>query len=115
MVHHHCRSRLLGVDLPIIGQNAADPPRIQETEQLFLVAVNCRRAAATCFCHSMKTGPGVDRPCDLTLTEFEDSFVIRVGSERGGDVLAAAETWARPGMDALRARLLETFPFPAAP
>ena len=56
-------------------------------EPLFLVAVNCARAAATCFCHSMKTGPAVRGGHDLALTEFVDHFVIEVGSDTGGEVV----------------------------
>ncbi len=54
---------------------------------LFVVAVNCRRAAATCFCHSMKTGPAVRAGYDLALTELEERFVVEVGSDLGGQVV----------------------------
>lgn len=56
-------------------------------KNLFLVAVNCRRAAATCFCHSMDTGPAVGGGFDLALTELDDSFVVEAGSERGEQLL----------------------------
>jgi len=59
-------------------------------ERLFLVAVNCRRAAATCFCHSMGSGPAAGPGFDLALTEVETGFVCEVGSDRGAAVLAAA-------------------------
>jgi hypothetical protein len=39
-------------------------------EKLFIVAVNCRRAAATCFCHSMQCGPAATHGFDLSLTEM---------------------------------------------
>ena len=79
-----------------------DPAYQARRQNLFLVAVNCRRAAATCFCHSMKTGPQVAHGFDLALTELEDAFVVEVGSERGAAVLTAAnlslcdeESWRR--------------------
>jgi len=65
-----------------------DPAYKARRERLLLVAVNCRRAAATCFCHSMKTGPAVKSGFDLALTELDDCFVVEVGSEAGGRVLA---------------------------
>ncbi|MEQ8789622.1 MAG: 4Fe-4S dicluster domain-containing protein [Pirellulaceae bacterium] len=68
-----------------------DPAYKARRERLLLVAVNCRRAAATCFCHSMKTGPAVKSGFDLALTELEDSFVVEVGSERGGEILAECD------------------------
>ena len=65
-----------------------DPAYQARRDNLFLVAVNCRRAAATCFCHSMNTGPAVSGGADLTLSELEDSFVIAAGSEQGEQFLS---------------------------
>ena len=66
-----------------------DPAYQLRRERLFLVAVNCRRAAATCFCHSMNTGPAVKSGFDLALTELADVFLLEVGSERGREVIQA--------------------------
>lgn len=57
-------------------------------EALFAVAVNCRRASATCFCHSMQTGPAVGHGFDLALTERDDHFVVEIGSQSGAGVVA---------------------------
>ena len=59
-------------------------------ENLFVVAVNCGRAAATCFCTSMGTGPAVSSGFDLCLTEMPEHFLVEVGTDRGGDVIAVA-------------------------
>jgi ferredoxin len=56
-------------------------------ERLFLVAVNCRRAAATCFCHSMQCGPAATHGFDLAITEVGDRFAVEIGSERGCEIL----------------------------
>ena len=37
----------------------------------------------------MKTGPAAKSGYDLALTELDDEFVVNVGSERGGEILAA--------------------------
>lgn len=58
-------------------------------ENLFIVAVNCSRAAPTCFCHSLKCGPGVTGAYDLVLTELDQQFVVVVGSLRGGATVAS--------------------------
>ena len=62
---------------------------------LFIVAVNCGRATATCFCVSMKTGPRAESGYDLALTELCDDtrhdFVIEAGSERGAALMARLE------------------------
>jgi ferredoxin len=58
----------------------------------FIVAVNCGEPGGTCFCTSMGTGPKADAGFDLALTELIDEarheFLVEVGSEAGGDVLA---------------------------
>ncbi len=64
-----------------------DPAYRARREQLFLVAVNCRRAAATCFCHSMKTGPEVRTGVDLALTETDDCFFVKIDSPRGSEAM----------------------------
>jgi hypothetical protein len=74
-------------------------------EKLFLVAVNCRRAAATCFCHSMNTGPAVNQPFDLALTELEGQFIVEIGSSAGAAVMADIEWVPAPAqvVDAAKA------------
>jgi ferredoxin len=60
--------------------------------EVFVVAVNCGQAGGTCFCASMGTGPVAESGFDLALTEVleEDRhyFVVEIGSERGGELLA---------------------------
>lgn len=58
-------------------------------EGLFVIAVNCTRAAPTCFCVSTGDGPRAARGYDLVLTELDDGFVADAGSERGQAVLGA--------------------------
>lgn len=63
-------------------------------DALLVVAVDCVESASTCFCASMGTGPGVDSGFDIALTELlepEHVFVVRIGSERGGDLLAVLD------------------------
>ena len=66
---------------------------------LFLVAVDCARPAATCFCHSTGDGPAATSGYDMALTELDDGFIARARSERGRAVLeelpAEAVTTAR--------------------
>ncbi len=67
-----------------------DPGYARRRGGLFVVAVNCRRAAATCFCHSMGCGPAATHSFDLAITEFHDRFACEIGSEAGADLLARA-------------------------
>jgi len=80
-------------DQVFLGGPYVDPGYRARRERLFVVSVQCRRAAATCFCHSMKTGPRASRGFDLALTELDDRFVIEVGSQRGGQILASVDGW----------------------
>jgi sulfhydrogenase subunit beta (sulfur reductase) len=81
-----------------------DPGYRARREQLFLVAVNCRRAAATCFCHSMQTGPAVRTSVDLALTETEDHFFVEVGSARGARAMLKVPSSPATEQDIERAR-----------
>ncbi|SHE58302.1 4Fe-4S dicluster domain-containing protein [Microbulbifer donghaiensis] len=84
----------------------------QRRAKLFTVAVNCTSAAATCFCTSMQTGPGVTLPCDLEMTEVIDGaehfFLLRGGSADGEEILRqlplspATERHHRLAQDAVR-------------
>jgi sulfhydrogenase subunit beta (sulfur reductase) len=82
-------------DRVFMGGEAVDPSYRRRREALFLIAVNCRRAAATCFCHSTGCGPTVPAGSDLALTEFAGRFACEIGSQRGAGVLAkAARDWS---------------------
>ena len=81
-------------DRVFMGGDHVDPAYAARRRPLFIVAVNCRRAAATCFCHSMGCGPAVSHSFDLALTEHTvadgpSRFACEVGSEQGAAVLQA--------------------------
>lgn len=72
-----------------------DPTYAHCSTDKFIVAVQCTRAAATCFCASMGTGPQVTGGFDLALTELlgdtEHRFLAECGSDHGAEVLAELE------------------------
>jgi len=76
-------------DRVFLSGDYVDPAYKIRRENLFLVAVNCRRAAGTCFCHSMNSGPAVTANFDLALTELDDFFALEIGTEAGGNVMTA--------------------------
>lgn len=78
-------------DQVFLGGPYVDPGYQARRQKLFLVAVNCRRAAATCFCHSMNTGPRAQGGFDLALTEVGDHFVVEVGTAKGGEIVASTD------------------------
>lgn len=60
------------------------------------VAVNCTRAAPTCFCVSMGTGPAARDGFDLALTELDGEFLVETGSATGEGIVAALGLAAAP-------------------
>jgi ferredoxin len=69
-----------------------DPRYASRRAEALIIAVNCTEPGGTCFCVSMGTGPRADSGFDLALTEIIERghrFVVDVGSEAGGDVLAS--------------------------
>ena len=81
-------------DRVFLGSPYVDAAYKKRREPLFVVAVNCRRAAATCFCHSMGTGPACTFGFDLALTELSDRFIVEIASERGSEVMDVVESVA---------------------
>ena len=83
-------------DRVLIGNKYLDAIYARRREELFIVAVQCSQAAATCFCAAMGTGPRARNGFDLALTELMDQrghrLVVEVGSHRGADVMAELGT-----------------------
>lgn len=75
-------------DRVFLGGDSIDVRYQARREQLFIVAVNCRRAAATCFCHSMGCGPAAGPGFDIALTEMDDRFAVEAATDAGAAVLA---------------------------
>lgn len=66
-----------------------DAPYQSRRQSLFVVAVNCTYSSNNCFCVSAGTGPNITQPFDILMTELNDGFVIKSGSERGQRLLAS--------------------------
>ena len=88
-------------------RSVVDADYAARREDAFVVAVDCADPGGTCFCVSMGTGPGAEAGFDLALTELlegEHRFLVRVGSERGAEVLADVPHAAAPTARIRRAR-----------
>jgi len=88
-----CDLAAIGVqDRVLSGGPHVDAGYVARRRGAFLVAVECTRPGATCFCASMGTGPGVESGYDVVLTELVDDtrhgFLARAGSDRGAELLA---------------------------
>lgn len=93
------------LDRVMLGGPVADPVYRERREKCLIVAANCTRASATCFCESMDAGPRATAGFDLALTEVREEgrheFLLESGSARGDELLAALA--ARPAGEADRA------------
>jgi NAD(P)H-flavin reductase len=78
-------------DRVLLGGPAVDPDYAARRSDLFIVAVECALAGATCFCSSMGTGPEVTSGADLILSELDDGFVVRAGSPAGERLLGSMD------------------------
>ncbi|MGZ5312137.1 MAG: 4Fe-4S dicluster domain-containing protein [Solirubrobacterales bacterium] len=88
-----CDLAAIGVqDRVFIGDGHTDADYEARRREVFVIAVNCGEAGATCFCVSMDTGPRARSGYDLALTEIIDDgghrFHVEVGTERGAELLA---------------------------
>ena len=84
------------LDRVLTGDKYRDFVYSSRREDAFIVAVQCTRAAATCFCASMGMGPHVRHGFDLALTELMDTnghhLLLQMGSDRGAQLLAELGT-----------------------
>jgi NAD(P)H-flavin reductase/Pyruvate/2-oxoacid:ferredoxin oxidoreductase delta subunit len=84
-----CELAALGVhDRVLAGGTFVDEDYRARRSAAIVVAVQCTRAGATCFCASMGTGPEVRSGHDLVLTELDDGFVVDSGSPAGDRLVA---------------------------
>ncbi len=77
-------------DRVLTGGRYVDRDYAARREGTFVVVVDCAEPGRLCFCTSMGTGPAAESGYDLALTELLDGehrFLVRVGSERGAEVL----------------------------
>lgn len=63
-----------------------DPRYARRRAAALVVAVNCLEPGDLCFCASMGTGPRADSGYDLCLTEWEEGFLVEVGTDRGREL-----------------------------
>jgi ferredoxin len=102
--------------LDVLGHVLSDAPGpdpvYRRRRAGFVVVVECATPSGTCFCASMGTGPASEEGFDLALSELLDGdghrFVVRVGSDKGAEVLDGLPSRAATDSDlAARTALVE--------
>ncbi len=66
---------------------AGDPYYQQRRQSLLLIAIDCSHPADTCFCASTRDGPDAKDGFDLALSELEEGFLVRAGSQQGSALM----------------------------
>ena len=103
-----CDLAALAILDKVLGEGPmADPDYVARRSRVFIVAVQCSRAAASCFCASMHTGPRAETGFDLALTEIagaEHRFFVEVGTPNGQGILATVKHRAAEPADEEAAR-----------
>ncbi|MGO9342682.1 MAG: 4Fe-4S dicluster domain-containing protein [Acidimicrobiales bacterium] len=99
-----CEVAALRVLDRVLSESAVPDPRYDARRSgAFVVAAECGRPASTCFCTSMATGPAAEAGFDLALSELDDGdghrFVVRVGTDRGAEVLSQVPTFEATASD----------------
>ncbi|MDR3440896.1 4Fe-4S dicluster domain-containing protein [Telmatospirillum sp.] len=87
-----CELAAIGVFDRVFHQKGFEEPGyLRRRTDALVIAVECARAADSCFCVSMHTGPALPAGYDLRLNEVVDGtrhvFVAEAGSERGAALL----------------------------
>jgi len=68
-------------------EHTPDPFYAERRRSLFMVAINCTRAAATCFCDSSGDGPKCHDGFDIAMTELDSGFVLASSSTAGEHII----------------------------
>lgn len=75
-------------DKVFLAKDRTDVRYQSRRESLFVIGVNCTYSSSNCFCVTAGTGPSITQPFDLLMTELDDGFVVKSGSERGHTLLS---------------------------
>ncbi len=80
-------------DKVLLGTQFSDPVYRAIRDAALIIAVNCGRPSASCFCTSMGTGPSCRTSFDISITEIperkESRILVEAGSARGESILSA--------------------------
>ncbi len=81
-----------------------DPFYTRRLENTILVAADCPMPRESCFCNLVGLNPFVNRGVDLSITTFDDGWVIEAVSDRGEKLANSAKDLFVPAGEHHRAR-----------
>lgn len=68
-----------------------DPFIIEKRKNTFIVSVDCSAAKETCFCTMVGGEPYPKEGFDVNISPVETGYVLTVGSEKGGRLMAGSD------------------------
>jgi sulfhydrogenase subunit beta (sulfur reductase) len=74
-------------DQHFLTPGSEDPQYKKRRDSILLIGVDCSHPSATCFCASTGDGPEVSTGFDLAMSELDDGFILRAGTELGAELL----------------------------
>jgi len=74
-------------DQHFLASGMEDPHYKRRRDSLLLIGMDCNQPSDTCFCVSTGDGPELSSGFDLGMSELDDGFVLRAGTQRGQEIL----------------------------
>ena len=100
-----CEIAAMDMQARVFASGAApDPDFARRRAACLVIAVQCARAAPTCFCDAQETGPRAETGWDLALTELDGRLLLEVGTAAGDEIAADLETRPAAPADLAEAR-----------
>lgn len=65
------------------SRNYEDTPVLLRAQKTTLISIACQEPGPNCFCPCCAGGPFLDEGYDIQLTDFDDVFLVELGSEKG--------------------------------
>lgn len=96
---HSCDIHAINVlDRTFLHSDYIDEGYSMRREKTLIIGLNCTKVGPTCFCKSMGTGPFYKEEggCDIVLTDLIDSYLARVLTSRGKNLIGeiiSREAW----------------------
>ncbi len=82
-----------------------DPYVTTRRQNTIIVGITCETIVDTCFCVFTDSGPLVREGFDLLLTRIDESYLVEVGSEKGGQLISKFDELFQPApQEFIRAR-----------
>jgi hypothetical protein len=88
-------------DHVFLGGGTQDPNYVEARDKTILVTADCTDCRDVCFCPAVGEQPYPTRLFDVNISPTPDGYLLETGTDRGADVLGAADRFLEPAGPAL--------------